>query len=149
MNLIVDANIIFSGILNTNSKIGDLLINSSSYFHFLAPQYLRKEIKNHYPRLQTISSLNLNQIQESEFQIYKCLTFISEEQIPLPTWSAAEVLANDIDPNDIVYVALSLHFNCKIWSGDKKLTKGLQKKGFSDIFDTASVYDIREKLKER
>ncbi|TZF85013.1 hypothetical protein FW774_08590 [Pedobacter sp. BS3] len=54
MRLIVDANIVFSGILNTNSKIGDLLINSKPYFTFIAPGFLRTEIRNHYPRLVKI-----------------------------------------------------------------------------------------------
>ena len=44
MNLIVDANIVFSGILNSNGKIGDLLINSTSVFEYIAPEFLRHEI---------------------------------------------------------------------------------------------------------
>lgn len=34
VKIIVDANIVFSGILNSNGKIGDLLINSRKYFEF-------------------------------------------------------------------------------------------------------------------
>lgn len=34
MRIIVDANIIFSAILNTNGKIGDLLLNSHNIFEF-------------------------------------------------------------------------------------------------------------------
>ena len=44
MKIIVDANIVFSGILNTNGKIGDLLINSKKQFEFIAPDFLRTEI---------------------------------------------------------------------------------------------------------
>ena len=39
MKFILDANIVFSGILNTNGKIGDLLINSKQYFTFIAPDF--------------------------------------------------------------------------------------------------------------
>ena len=39
MNIIVDANIIFSGILNSNGKIGDLLINSDNFFSFIVPDF--------------------------------------------------------------------------------------------------------------
>jgi len=35
MKIVVDANIIFSGILNSNGKIGDLLINSGKFFSFI------------------------------------------------------------------------------------------------------------------
>ena len=63
MKLIVDANIVFSGILNTNSKIGDLLINSKQHFTFIAPDFLRNEIRSHYSKLRKISGLTLEQIQ--------------------------------------------------------------------------------------
>ena len=76
MRFIVDANMVFSGILNTNGKIGDLLINSKTYFDFIAPDFLRTEIRKHYPKLVKISSLTVNQIQEAEFQLYKDISFI-------------------------------------------------------------------------
>jgi predicted nucleic acid-binding protein len=41
VKIIVDANIIFSGILNSNGKIGDLLINSKDVLQFIAPEFLR------------------------------------------------------------------------------------------------------------
>ena len=34
MKVAVDTNIVFSAILNTNSKIGDILMNSESIFEF-------------------------------------------------------------------------------------------------------------------
>lgn len=36
MRFIVDANIVFSAILNTNGKIGDILINGEMRFDFIA-----------------------------------------------------------------------------------------------------------------
>ena len=128
MKFVVDANIVFSGILNTNGKIGDLLINSGKFFDFIAPDFLRKEIREHYSRLCKISGLSIEQVQEAEFQICREITFISEEQIKVSNWTAAEKLVREIDPKDIHYVAYSKHFKCKIWSGDKTLIKGLAKK---------------------
>lgn len=84
--LIVDANIVFSGIVNTNGNIGDLLINSDQYFTFIAPDFLRIEIRSHYPRLMKVSKMTLEQIQEAEFQIYKGIVFISgraDKRFPL------------------------------------------------------------------
>ena len=144
MKIVVDANIVFSGILNTNSKIGDLLINSKKHFDFIAPDFLRAEIKKHYSRLVKISGLTLEQIQEAEFQIYKDITFISEEQIKLSTWLLAEKLVADIDPKDSHYVAYSKDFKCKIWSGDKALIKGLAKKNFTSFITTDELFKVRE-----
>jgi predicted nucleic acid-binding protein len=42
MKVVIDANIVFSGILNTNGKIGDLLFNSYRDLEFIAPDFLRK-----------------------------------------------------------------------------------------------------------
>ena len=145
MRVIVDANIVFSGILNSNGKIGDLLINSKKHFDFIAPDFLRSEIYKHYQRLSKISGLKIDQIREAEFQICKDMKFISEEQIKEATWIAAVKLVADIDPKDTHYVAYSKHFRCKIWSGDKKLIKGLAKKGFTKFVTTEELFSIRQK----
>ncbi len=50
MKIIVDANIVFSAILNTNSKIADLLLNSKGFFDFIAPDYLLTETKKYSRR---------------------------------------------------------------------------------------------------
>jgi len=149
VNLIIDANIIFSGILNTDGKIGDLLINSKGLLQFIAPDYLRKEIKRHHPKLAKIANLSTDTIQEIEFHLYKDITFIAEEQIADAAWIQAEKLVRDVDPKDIAYVAFSIHFGLKIWSGDKKLVAGLAKKGFAEFLDTESVYQLRNQLKTR
>ena len=94
MKFIVDANIIFSGILNTKGKIGDLLINSQKHFNFIAPDFLRTEIKKHYQRLCKISGLTMDQVKEAEFQVYQDITFISEEQIKTSNWESAEKLVS-------------------------------------------------------
>ena len=144
MKVIVDANIVFSGILNSNGKIGDLLINSRKSFDFIAPDFLRTEIYRHYLRLCKISGLTSEQVREAEFQICKDIIFISEEQIKQSTWLTAEKLVADIDPKDTHYVAYSKQFHCKIWSGDKELIKGLTKKGFTNFITTDELYKLRQ-----
>ncbi len=51
MKIIVDANMVFSAILNPDSRIGDLLINSGNIFDFIAPDFLRIEIRKHHMKL--------------------------------------------------------------------------------------------------
>jgi predicted nucleic acid-binding protein len=146
---IVDANIVFSGILNSNGKIGDLLINSKKYFNFIAPEFLRFEIRDKYTRLQSISGLAIEQVMEAEYQICKDITFISEQQIDGKFWKEAYNIVHDIDIKDIEYVAYAKQFRCKIWSGDKKLFKGLTQKGFINIITTDDIFELRKsKLKQ-
>jgi predicted nucleic acid-binding protein len=143
MKVVIDANIVFSGILNTNGKIGDLLFNSHKQLEFIAPNFLRNEISKHHERLQKISGLTSEEIREAEFLIYKNIHFISEEQIRPTIWFASEKILINIDPNDTPYVAFSKQFRCKIWSGDKQLIKGLAAKGFHNTITTEELFNWR------
>lgn len=149
MKFIVDANVIFSGVLNTHGKIGDLLINSKPYFTFIAPDFLRTEIRNHYASLVKISGLKIEEVQEAEFHLYNNINFISEEQIKISNWTAADILVADVDPKDTHYIAYSKQFRCKIWSGDKKLIKGLALKGFMSFITTDELYKLREEQRTK
>lgn len=144
MKIIVDANIIFSAILNSNGKIGDLLINSEKYFVFVAPEFLRFEIKKYHNKLCKISGLSPDKIRETEAIITRRITFISEDLIEKPVWVSAAKIVENIDPNDTPYIALSKHLNCKIWSGDKALMKGLTAKKIKYILSTDQLYKLRE-----
>lgn len=96
-----------------------------------------------------ISGLTSEQVRESEFQVCKDITFISEEQIKHSTWLAAEKLVADIDPKDTHYVAYSKHFRCKIWSGDKQLMNGLAKKDFTNFITTDELFKWRQNKEEK
>jgi predicted nucleic acid-binding protein len=145
VRIIVDANIVFSGILKSDGKIGDLLINSGGIFKFISPDFLRIEIQRHHDKLVQISKLTLVQVLESEFQICKSIHFISDEQISLTNWDLAENLVFEVDKKDVSYIAFSRQFKAKIWSGDKSLIKGLAKKGFTNFISTNELWDLRQK----
>jgi predicted nucleic acid-binding protein len=141
-NLIVDANIVFSGILNTNSKIADILLNSDK-IKIIAPNFLRIEIKKYHNKIAKYLKVSIEEVQEIEFHLTKNITFIAEEIIPLNFWINAENLTKDVDVNDTPYIAYSLFYNYKIWTGDKKLIKGLKNKNFQN---TISTTDLHKKL---
>ncbi len=149
MKIIVDANIVFISILNSNGKIGDLLINSYGLIEFIATDFLTEEIKSHYSKLVRISKLSLENIFESEYSVCRAIAFISEEQIRKEAWLYAEKLVSDIDPKDTPYLAYARHFRCKIWSGDQELTNGLLKKGFKNIINTNELFSRRQKLERK
>ncbi len=144
MKIIVDANIVFSGILKSDGKIGDLLINSEGIFKFISPYFLRIEIQHHHDKLMKISKLTQNQLLESEFQICKSINFISDEQISYSNWDFAENLVFDVDKKDISYIAFSKQFKAKVWSGDKALIKGLAGKGFTNFISTNELWNLRQ-----
>ena len=47
MKIVVDSNIVFSAILNSQSQIGQLLIDGSNYFEYYSIRLLKEEILNH------------------------------------------------------------------------------------------------------
>ena len=78
MKIVVDTNIVFSAIPNTESKIGDLLMNSEAIFEFRSAMYLKEEIEKHEGKLMTISELTKDEIEQSTEQVFSYIKFISE-----------------------------------------------------------------------
>jgi predicted nucleic acid-binding protein len=64
MKIIVDTNIVFSAILNSNSRIGKILLNSKEHFQFFTCNYLRIEIQRHRNKLLKITKLTEDQLSE-------------------------------------------------------------------------------------
>jgi predicted nucleic acid-binding protein len=145
MNIIIDANIVFSAVLNVDGRIGDLLINSSR-FTFIAPNFLRYELHSHYDKLMKISRLPLSSIQEAEYHVCKTITFMSENTVSPINWQFAVNLVSDIDEKDIVYVAFAKQFNSFLWTGDKHLIRGLLSKNFRKVITTNSLFALRENM---
>lgn len=90
MKIIVDTNIIFSVLLNTDGNIGDVLFNSDGVFEFYSCSYMRHEIEKHWEKLKRISKLSEDELEESRFYVYSKIGFIDEALIPEKTWLAAE-----------------------------------------------------------
>jgi predicted nucleic acid-binding protein len=124
--IIVDTNIIFSCLLNTQSNIGDLLFNSDEVFQFYSNDYMRFEIRKHWEKLKKISKLTDNQLQTSYDKLVTKLSFINEELIPEDIWQTCEQLVADIDPDDIDFVALAKFLKGSLWTGDRPLYDGLK-----------------------
>lgn len=70
MNIVVDTNIVFSAVLNSTGKIGDLLMNSDGVFHFFACDFLKEELDENHEKLKRISDLNDSEIEASKARIF-------------------------------------------------------------------------------
>ncbi|MFN0215288.1 MAG: PIN domain-containing protein [Saprospiraceae bacterium] len=63
---VVDSNIVFSGILNTNSKIGQLLIKAPGSAVFYSCDFLQIEIRRHHLKLAKITKVSPDELDELE-----------------------------------------------------------------------------------
>lgn len=144
MNVIVDSNLVFSAMLNTQSRIGDIILNSQGIFEFHTCEYLHEEIENHKDKIMSRTGYDEHEYNEVRFLIYQNLQFFTEALIPFDIWKKAANYVRDVDMNDIAYVALSLYVDIKLWTGDKLLREGLIKKGFKNLVTIEELLFIRE-----
>lgn len=143
MKIVVDTNIIFSTLLNSNSTIGDLIFNSDNHFEFYSCSYMRYEIQNHWERLKNISKLSEEQLQVSYAEVLTKLKFINEEIIPIETWLESEEITKGIDLDDTDFVALAKFLKASLWTGDRVLYEGLKKLNFKKLLNTKELLVLR------
>lgn len=145
MKIVVDTNVVFSAILNSQSWIGQILLHSDKSVNFYSPRFLQFEIQNHFQKIKKITKLSDNELYELIELLYSKIHFISEELIVKESLLIADKLTADVDFDDVLFVALSIHLNCKLWTGDKVLVNALMKKGFKRFINTQ---ELIEKLKK-
>ena len=145
MKIVVDTNVVFSAILNSQSWIGQILLHSDKSVKFYSPRFLQIEIQNHFQKIKKITKLSDSELYELIELLYRKIHFISEELIPKESLLIADKLTADVDFDDVLFVALSVHLNCKLWTGDKVLVNALMKKGFKRFINTQ---ELIEKLKK-
>src|SRR4030042_988180 len=97
MKIVVDTNIIFSAILNSQSWIGQIILLSDKTIKFYSPRYLQTEIQNHIQKIKKLTKLSDSEIYELIDVLYTKINYISEEFIPRETLLKAEELTRDID----------------------------------------------------
>ncbi len=141
MKIIVDTNIVFSGVLNTESNIGRILIDSKNYFEFYSINFLKTELFKHRRKLLNLTAVSEEELDELINLITNKIYFIDEEIIsPNQIQEASELIYNT-DPSDIPFLALTMYLKGKLWTGDKVLIKALRKNGFNDLLNTKEVFE--------
>lgn len=109
MELVIDANILISSLINTEGKTYDLIFND--IIKLFASEYLLEEI------------LLKSGLNHSDFEIFLSSVSAKIKFIQYAEFSSFISKSEEITPdkNDAEYFALALKLNCPIWSNDKKL----------------------------
>jgi predicted nucleic acid-binding protein len=145
MRIVVDTNIAFSAILNTNSLIARVILQPKSKIHFYSTDLLFKEIQKHKNKLKQFSGLSDPELSISIQLITKKIRFIDAELIPTEILTNAEDLSGSIDIDDTEFIALADHIRGKLWSGDKTLQRGLIQKGWNKFISTRELLEMTKK----
>lgn len=140
--IILDTNIVFSSILNAQGNIGEILFNNNDKLDFYSSEYLREEIDRHRNRILELSKTSEEEVDETIFQVYKKINFISDLQIPMKIWYDCAPLLRDIDMDDLPFVALAVYLDGLLWTGDLRLRNGLLSKGFNRCILTEELLEI-------
>jgi len=130
VKLVVDANIVFSALLSPHSEAGRLMASAWPPLELFAPEALKVEIALHREKLLKLSRLTVAEMAIVEDRVFERITVIPPESIGSHHWERAFDLVKGIDERDDHYVALALHLDQPLWTGDKKLVSGLRRKGF-------------------
>lgn len=139
MNLIIDTNIIISSLITPRSNLSKLIFHDLVGSRIIAPSFMFEEILNKYDKLLRSTKLTDEQLKELIYLLLKRVDFIDNDLISSKNQQLAYELVKDIDPKDLLFVALSIQTGFKIWTGDLKLHQGLKKKGFTNIISTKDL----------
>lgn len=149
MKVIVDTNIVFSALVNTESRIADLLLNSGNTFEFYSCYLLQEELTHNQDRLLVHSGMTEEQLAIAQFQIFSAIEFISEDLLPFSIWQTAIPLVREVDMDDVAFVALTEYLEGNLWTGDKKLIQGLMAKGFLKLVTTGELQEVRSNADQK
>lgn len=143
MKVVVDTNIIFSGLLSPEGTISDLLLNSSDKFEFYSPTFVLEELNNHRTKLLKLTGFSDQDLDFLQLLIFKKVDLINPESISTQTFQNAYQLTKDVDEFDTPFIALALELDSPLWTGDKKLIKGMSEKKIDWILTTDLITEIR------
>lgn len=116
MRVVIDANVLCSGLIDKGNTSKLLL---SGELEAIAPALIFLEVDRHKNELRERSKLPNDEFDEL-LALYKAaITTIPAEEFTESVEKANDLLSGHT--KDTEYVVLALHFNCPLWSKEKRL----------------------------
>lgn len=142
MRIVVDTNIVFSGVLNTDSKIARIILQPKTRFNFYSTEQLLTEINQHKNKIKDLSNYSDKELDKVISLIVRKIRFVNLKLIPQKLYNKAEKITSDVDIDDCEFVALTEHIKGSLWTGDKNLIKGLTRKNWMKFVSTEDLYKL-------
>lgn len=122
---------------------GELMLFTWPRLELFAPEHLRVELSRYREKAAKAARVSMDEIVELEGIVLGRITVVPHAIVPAATWERAYDLVKHVDADDDQFVALALHLNCPLWTGDGKLVRGLRRKGFELLVTND---DLRKRL---
>jgi len=120
MNIVLDANILFSALIRDSTTRRMILEYDD---RFLFPTYIFEELEKHKAELIRKSCLNEDEFNQLLSMLLRKVSVVPNEVL-YPCQKEAYEAVKDIDRDDVLFVACVLAYpNSILWSDDKKLKK--------------------------
>lgn len=132
--IVVDTNILFSLLLRGETALRRRFLTEGA-ITFHCPRFVFVELFQHKERIAHATELSEDGLLECLYELLARVHFVEEGGIPIGTWMEARHLCRDVDLKDAPFVALTLHLDGRLWTGDDKLKAGLRAKGFDRFFE--------------
>ncbi|SFE29441.1 PIN domain-containing protein [Spirosoma endophyticum] len=137
--IVVDANILMSALITQQGRVAATLIEASDRYRFISCHFLYIELFKHKEKMVKLSRLSEADFLELLLGLLNRIEFLNESLLPASAIEQARQLVYDVDPRDSHYVALALQYKARLWTGDRKLSEGLQAKGVTFLCTTADL----------
>lgn len=132
--VVIDTNVVFSSLVSRHSRLRRLLFTSAET-EFHCPRFLFLELFKHKERILKATKLPEGELLEYLNVMLGKVNFVEEGAVSIGTWMEARRLCLGTDESDAPFVALALHLECRLWTGDKLLKAGLRAKGFDFFYE--------------
>ena len=133
MRIVIDISMIFSLLLGKNVRMRDTFFDPAHIFY--APNYIIGELFEKKEKIMRYSALSEAEIYELLHRILGKIEFVTEGFVASEHRFQAFSLCQNIDEDDIPFIALSLQLNAGFWTGDKQLKEYLKKHDFTLFFE--------------
>lgn len=142
MIVIVDTNIIISACLNYQSELFSIIISNASKLEFVTSTYALDEIKEHRGLILSKTKVKPDRFDLNLELLLEQIFVIDDREITNDQLREAEIFSKEINVDDTLFIALAIAMGGLLWTGDKKLYKGVRKIGFINIINTDDLKSI-------
>lgn len=126
---VIDTNILFSAFIS-GKDIYPLLFSERDIY---LPDFAFLELEKYEKRILKKTKLDNKELKNFVITLLTNVTVIPSFLISKQSFIQAYTLCKDIDEKDTVYIALTIEFDFKLITNDKKLYDGLRALNFNQI----------------